>query len=427
MEKSNQLIDPRSWDIPFFSAARLILISFLTSSVLVNAQPAYTANNGATTIIPDGITNIGFGAYSGHNDLKSITIPKTVLSIGEVAFHSCINLTAINVDPLNPNFSSLDGILFNKDKTRLIQYPGARAGDYTIPDSVTTIDDNAFSELYYLTGIIIPDHVTTIEWHAFMSCIQLTNATIGSGVTTIGDDDSGWLPFHGCSKLMLITVSPLNRSFSSVDGVLFNKSKTKLIKYPEGKMDGYDVPAGVAVIGSHAFSGATHLTSVRIPDSVTTIEDNAFENCNALTNVIIGKGVTSIAEGAFTSWNHPSPAISVDEQNPHYGSKDGAFFDKRKVKATAALVGAISIKEPMNNASINACGWMCMELSLQKTLSKSIVGSMPANMEIPASIGGSTFEARNVFLGQGTNIIIGRGGGYVRNHEHKFDRRHGAG
>jgi hypothetical protein len=441
MEKSNQPIDRRGWDTSFFNAARLILISFLTSSVLVNAQPANRANNGATIIIPDGVTNIGFAEFSGHHNLTNITIPKTVLSIGEVAFSHCINLAAINVDPLNPNFSSVDGILFNKDKTTLIECPGGKGGDYTIPDSVRTIQSDAFTENTRLTSVSIPNNVTRIEWHAFMSCILLTNVTIGSGVTTIGDDDTSWLPFNGCSKLMMITVNSLNRSFSSVDGVLFDKGGTTLIKYPEGKIGDYSVPKTVTKIGSHSFSGSTHLTSVTIPDGVNSIEEYAFENCSSLTNIIIGKDVKSIGTAAFVSC---TGLTSVEV--PHSVSSIGnsAFYsctsltnarvsgkthigkaafpptthlatiigNKNKdlpndSHATAIPISLALIKEPANNAVINAM-WVDVRGTFRaKSLKQITVGNAAAGgMEMSATISGNMFEARNVFLGQGTNIIM---------------------
>jgi len=107
----------------------------------------------------------------------------------------------------------------------------------------------------------------------------------------------------------------------------------------------------------------------------------------------------------WCSWNNTAVAFTVDEQNPVYGSKDGTIFDKRKVKATAALAGAISIKEPANNASINAMYVDVHGTFTAKNLKQIMVGGIQAPMEMPATISGNTFEARNIFLEQGTNTI----------------------
>jgi Leucine Rich Repeat (LRR) protein len=95
-------------------------------------------------VIPDTVTNIGFGAFSGSG-LTNISIPKSVIGIGEVAF-SCGRLESITVDPLNPVYSSVDGVLFNKDKTQIICCPGGKTGNFSIPDSVTDIYDYGFCD-----------------------------------------------------------------------------------------------------------------------------------------------------------------------------------------------------------------------------------------------------------------------------------------
>src|SRR6185503_11156820 len=182
-------------------------------------------------------------------------------------------LSAITVDALNSFYSSVDGVLFNKTQTLLIQCPGGKAGSYTIPSSVTSVGGVAFS-----------------------SCTSLTSVMIGNGVTSLGI-----YAFFSCSSLSAITVDALNSFYSSVDGVLFNKSQTLLIQFPGGKAGSYMIPNTVTSIGYYAFSGSTGLTSIRIPNSVTSIGEHAFEFCTSLTCVTIGNGVTSIEFGAFFS------------------------------------------------------------------------------------------------------------------------------
>jgi hypothetical protein len=342
-------------------------------------------------VIPDGVTSIGFGAYSGHYDLTDITIPKSVISIGEVPFSSCGRLNAITVDPLNPVYSSVDGVLFNKDKTKIICYPGGKTGSFTIPDSVTSVDDYAFQNAAHITSVIIPDSVTTIEWHSFYCCAALTNVTIGKNVHKIADGEDEWIPFSECPSLASIAVDALNPVYSSADGVLLKNNKAILIKYPEGKAGSYIVPNSVTKIETHSFSRSVHLTSVTIADSVNTIEDNAFENCFGLTNVIygkklkvvgdsaftyctnltsieipdgvtkigdgsfaecanltnviIGKGITSIGNGCFSDCRNLK-SISVGAKNPTYTSADGVLINMREatlVKCPEGKTGSYTI------------------------------------------------------------------------------------
>jgi hypothetical protein len=337
-------------------------------------------------------------------------------------------------------------------KMIITKYTGS-GGAVVIPEiidgfPVITIGDLAFCESHLLTDIKIPDSITTIEWHAFMSCYFLTNVTIGSGVTNIGDD-AGWLAFHDCSKLTMITVDARNPVFSSVDGVLLNKSEKQisLIKCPESKAGSYTVPDNVTKIETHSFSGSTYLTGVTIGGSVRSIEDNAFENCvglasvkmgnnvksigssaflsctslttitipnsvtnigdaafyscSSLTNVTIGKGVTSIGISAFSSCGS-SIVITVDPLNPIYGSENGVVFNKhqRTLPVPTVLIDGLT-----NNASINA---MCVDVLgtfSAENLKQIIVETPQANMGMPAVLNGNKFEARNIFLQPGTNTI----------------------
>ena len=413
----------------------------IPASVTSIGSSAFSGSPMTSITIPDSVTSIGFGAFSGCHNLTNITIPKSVTDIGTVAFSLCVNLSTITVDPLNSNYSSVDGVLFNKSRTTLIKCPGGKAGSYTTPNGVTTIEDSAFSESTHLTGITIGNSVAKVEPHAFYSSTALTNVTIGSGVTDIGDDFV-WLAFKQCPDLTGITVDARNPAYSSVDGVLFNKSQTTLLKSPEGKVGSYIIPNHVTQIGTHAFSGSTRLSSITTPDSVAIIEDNAFENCSSLTsvtmgnnvksigssaflscthltgitipdsvtniadsafysctsltNVTIGKNVTSIGSGAFSSCSSLI-AVTVDPLNSAYGSKNGVLFNKHQASLPAPTV---LITDPANNAPL---GVVCVDV--HGTFKAKNLKRITVN-EMPATIRGNTFEALNVMLMEpGTNRI----------------------
>lgn len=326
----------------------------------------YAFQNYATitsVTIPNSITEIGQGAFRNCSAIKSLTIPNSVTTIEKYAFVNCSALTEINVENGNKNYSSQDGVLFNYDKTTLVQYPGGKNGEYVIPNLVTTIGSWAFSDCSSLTGITIPNTVTTIEKYAFRYCSALTEiiipnlvATIGnnafehcssltgitipnlvtiinesvfsgcsdltsikipSSITTIGNyafSDCSSLTsitipksvinigeevFTGCSDLTEINVEEGNNYYCSFESILFNYDKTRLIQCPQKKNGEFIIPSTVKNIGNYAFEHCSSLTNVKIPDSVTTIGDYAFSKCKSLTNINIPNSVTMIGAYAF--------------------------------------------------------------------------------------------------------------------------------
>ena len=147
------------------------------------------------------VTSIGDYAFDGCSDLTSVTIPNSVTNIGNNVFEGCSNLTAITVEGENANYSSTDGVLFNKDKTTLIACPAKKTGSYSIPNSVTNVGDCAFMDCSGLTFVTIPNGVTSIGVSAFGGCSSLTSVTIPNSVTSIGSH-----AFDDCSFLTSVYV-----------------------------------------------------------------------------------------------------------------------------------------------------------------------------------------------------------------------------
>ena len=199
----------------------------------------YWCESLTSVTIPDSVTTIGYAAFWGCNSLTSVTIPDSVTTIGEDAFNSCSSLTEFR-----GKYASEDGRCLIIDGT-LNSFAPAGLAEYTIPDSVTTIGDSAFSHCSSLISVTIPDSVIILANRIFEGCSALSSITIPDSVTTIGEG-----AFSKCYSLTSVTI-----------------------------------PDSVTSIGKDAFAYCRSLTSVTIPDSVTTIEDSAFWYCSSLTSV----------------------------------------------------------------------------------------------------------------------------------------------
>ncbi len=291
-------------------------------------------------VIPEGVTKIDSSFYSCKN-LKSVTIPASVTKIGELPFYSCDSLESINVSENNKNYVSVDGVLFNKDKTELIRYPSAKANtSYTVPDGVKIIGDWAFApggwynddELKFnLTEVIIPDSVTKIGYGAF-SGSSISSVKIGEGVTEIGIGAFGYtdltsvtipksvktignLAFSDCKKLEEVKYSDglkdLGRDVFDNTPWLEKKSDENPLVVINGILiDGSKckgdvvIPSTVTVIQPETFEDNENITSVVIPEGVTKIDVDTFSGCTKLENITIPKSVTFIYDSAFekTPW-----------------------------------------------------------------------------------------------------------------------------
>lgn len=257
-------------------------------------------------IISEGVTNIGMDTFYRWTNLKNIEIPSSVEDISDGPFSRNTSLESINVNVNNENYCSENGILFNKQKTKILQYPAGKTDvkEYSIPNTVTEIWDYAFCECSSLTSIEIPSGVTTVRRFAFAGCSSLINIEIPSGVTYISfytfercsnltnieipssvtsiDSEA----FEGCTSLKNINVDVNNENYCSENGILFNKDKTEIVRYPERKTDvkEYSIPNSVTSIVTYAFYGCTSLKKIGIPSSVTDISFSIPETAIIYTN-----------------------------------------------------------------------------------------------------------------------------------------------
>jgi len=278
-----------------FSGCNSLTSVTIGNGVTSIGDGAFTGCSSLTSVtIPGSVTSIGAWAFQICSNLTSVTIPGSVTSIGGGVFSGCNGLTTINVNSANSAYTVQDNVLYNKNKTTLVAYPGGKWGAFTIPNSVTSIVEYAFENCSNLTSVTIPDSVTSIGDGAFTGCSSLTSVTIPDSVTSIGDG-----AFGNCSGLTTINVGAANSAYAVQDSVLYNKNKTILIQYPRGKTGNtFTIPNSVTSIGGYAFRMCS-LTSVTIPNSVTSIGSYAFLGCNSLTSVTIPNSVTSIGFQAF--------------------------------------------------------------------------------------------------------------------------------
>jgi hypothetical protein len=282
------------------------------------------SGKGGNVIIPNNVTGIDGGGFA-ETLITSVTIPNSVTSIGMSAFAMCPNLTAINVDSDNANYSSADGVLYNKNKTVLIQCPAGKTGALTIPSSVTSIGISAFFYCAKLTGVTIPNSVTKIEWGVFRECTGLTSVTIPNGVIKIEDNT-----FSGCTRLVSVSI-----------------------------------PNSVTSIGASAFNGCSSLKNVTLPN-ITSISEETFTGCKSLTSITIPNSVTKIERGAFcntglTNVTIPNRVARI-EGIERMGSNYGGVFENCSILASVTIgsvvtyIGAAAFEGCRSLASVTFLG-----------------------------------------------------------------------
>ena len=314
----------------FFQCAALTSVT-LSDSITEIGSGAFHYCRALTSVrLPANLTKIGREAFAACHALEQIDLPAGVQSIARDALSPCGSLTAINADAANPYFSSQDGVLFNDDMTRLLQYPSGKADlTYTIPENVTEIEDYAFYMAQFLEQVTVPASITVIPEYCFASCeklnavnlpdtldriestgfyhcTKLTRVDLPESLTYIGS-----LSFARCTKLAEVTIP---KAATYIGGSAFDETawidalreenpviiiNGVLVDARKDSGETFTVPDSVHMISGYAFIFRDDLKEVIIPDSVKIVGEWAFEDCFALEQVTLPASVEEIGNGAF--------------------------------------------------------------------------------------------------------------------------------
>ncbi len=293
-ESVTSIGDKAFWDCNGLTTVKI------PSSVASIGDRAFWNCSGLTNVtILSGVASIGDYAFSGCRGLTSVTIPSSVTSIGGRAFQGCSGLTSITVDDKNEMYYDIQGVLFNSNGTEIISFPAGRTGDYSIPESVTSIGNATFENCTGLTSVTIPSSVTSIDCYAFRNCSSLTSVTILSGVTSISYSafrnccvlksvtipssvtSIGKEAFYGCNELTDVFYCGSEKQWQAISIGSYNEPLIAAAIHYNYAAD-LILPASLTAIDSEAFAGGT-FSSVYIPASVTSIAPDAFGDRQGLT------------------------------------------------------------------------------------------------------------------------------------------------
>ena len=359
----------------------------IPDGVEIVGQAAFAQVNGLTAIELNEVKKLEKGAFDKQTKLRNVRLGSSVDTIEEGAFGGNQNLTAFEVDPLNPNYTSDDGVIYNADKTELVLFPGGKGGEYTTLPTTTKIRRRAFYYNNVLAKVNFNKDLEVIDGDAFQATTELKNITFeaparvksigtfafqGSGLTELNIPASlqtvDWSAF-GFSKLKKITVAD-GSQLQSINKEAFNgckdleeftfegsstlnkiqkdafsgDDKLKSFVIPEkvtvlerGAFNGasgletitFKQPATMTIIGEGAFQGAQALKKIELPSTVTTISKDAFNTCSSLTEIVVPASVTSIDPTGFQECAKLEK-FTVDKNNNVYSSVDGFLLSKDK-------------------------------------------------------------------------------------------------
>ena len=231
---------------------------------------------------PNSIEYIGGFAFEGCKGLRYVILPASLKEINGSAFIGCSSLEEIYTDKQNRNFVTVDGVLFNRDRTTLLAYPTGRKGAYTVPDTVTRIHDYAFGERNALTKVVIPSSVKTIGFNAFEYCAALKKASLANGLEEI---ETG--AFNGCKALTDITLPASAKRIHSFAFAECHSLKTIAL------------PEGLTLLDFSVFEKCYSLRFIKLPSTLRRIYANALGYCTSLESIRLPAGTDELFGLAF--------------------------------------------------------------------------------------------------------------------------------
>lgn len=232
--------------------------------------------------LPDSLKVIHESAFLGCSKLEKVVLPQEIATVGEGAFSYCEHLTEITVSEKNKNYSSQDGVLFNGDQTKLLQYPiGKQASSYQISETVQEIGNGGFA-YSHLKNVSFPSGLKKIGEFAFFDCDIVETIHVPEGVTAIGKEAFAW-----CDRLEEIT---LPNGISSLEYGLFWYSKN---------LSRITLPGSLRVIDAYAFSRCEKLQELTLPDGVTSLGEESFAYCTGLKKISLPVSLQTVGKKAF--------------------------------------------------------------------------------------------------------------------------------
>ncbi len=301
--------------------------------------------------VPDSVTDLGWSVFDSCSGLENVYLGSGIQSIEGELFTGCSSLVSITVSQDNQLLCVENGVLFNKDKTKLMKYPSKKEDkSYTIPSTVTTVGREAFYNVEYLESIDIPNSVEIFEESAFWDLHELRYVEIPDSVTSIEtsfsncpkleriligknvDFRNNYNVFRDCDSLVAIEVDGENPYCASLDGVLYDKEITTLIKFPKGlDMKSFKLPASVKEINSAAFSDQEGYFDEFWENKEMYVDDCLLEyDYQGKGNVVVKTGTRVIGSYAFWAENEIW-GVSLPEDTKMIGSM--AFSSMNNLQA----------------------------------------------------------------------------------------------
>ena len=254
--------------------------------------------------VPNTVSTVVSASFEFSTGVTSVTMGTNVISIGYAAFYDCSAMTSITVNSNNAFYTTINGVLYDKAKTVLIQYPSGLPGTYLIPDTVSNIGDGAFGDAFGLTSVVIPDAVTNISFEAFYSCINLSSVTLGASVRTIQQ-----AAFFYCPDLRSIVF-----------------------------------PSSLTSLGFESFAGCQNLTSACFEGNAPTDGGSVFFFDTALTQVLFVNGAAGwgatyegIPTAPCVTCGGGAPTLTITESGPNVVLTWPSAFTGYTLQSTTGL------------------------------------------------------------------------------------------